>query len=113
MAREALAKVIRGWSRAVKNWIGSKNGFTTCPNCGDSLWWKPTGGIQYDSDFPCSRAISICFECLQNPASLNTDKIAEELKNSYTKLSEMEKIKAAINNYKNGIRSQTSFPFYF
>ena len=44
-----------GGDRLIKNSIGSFLGYGTCPNCGDSWWWKENGVIDMDYGQPEKR----------------------------------------------------------
>ena len=52
-----------GLLKRLRNNLGYRAGYGTCPHCGDSWAWKPYGDISYAAG--CG--VMICQECLQLP----------------------------------------------
>lgn len=70
---------ISGSSRDQLNTTGSRLGFSSCPNCLDSWYWKEAGHITYESQPGFSFAVMICTECLANPQRIDPKWIRENL----------------------------------
>lgn len=67
--------------RGIKNIKGDIYGELICPNCFDSLTWKPSGTLIYwkaekEPAFGISSmGIDICQECLNHPKKLHANRI--------------------------------------
>jgi len=72
------------------NPIGDLFGYSGCPNCGDSWFWKshgsipigPTKSLEKSEDIiyiEITKGLMICKECLANPAGLDEEKIEQYL----------------------------------
>jgi hypothetical protein len=95
--RQAESIIIIKW---LKNLIGDRLHYETCPNCGDSWWWKPAGGIAYKSEGNNLFEVMICKECLQNPARLNFIRIEKDLLKREWKQLDIKLARTAIINFK-------------
>jgi len=81
----------------VKNLIGSALGYSSCPNCGDSWWWKEDGTLW----FTLTSGVIICKSCLLKPEKLDEKRILEHLKkhNNWPD-EEIELVGEALKNFK-------------
>ena len=86
--------------RWLKNLIGKSLHYGTCPNCGDSWWWKKSGGISYKRNGITLFEIMICKECLHNPAGLSLPRIERDLIKSQWNLGDIRLAKTAIMSFK-------------
>jgi hypothetical protein len=92
----------------VKNMIGSLKGFGSCSNCGDNWWWKTANssiylklpGVPGGCYIPYSLGVMICEECVAKPESLDTKRIAANLKTSGWDDADIEKVSGAIDTFK-------------
>lgn len=85
-------------------WLGNQIGkylhYEACPNCGDSWWWKSSGGINYKSNGNTLYEIMICKECLRNPEGLDLSKIEKDLSESQWDSGDIRLAKMAITSFK-------------
>jgi len=97
------------------NPVGDYLGYSGCPNCGDSWFWKSNGSITVEPARPLeeniehiiyaeiTKGIMICKECLAKPAELDEERIERDLL-SYPEggwtLEETAKVKEAVIRYK-------------
>ena len=95
--RQVESIIIVKW---LKNLIGDHLHYEKCPNCGDSWWWKPAGGIAYKSDGSNLFEVMICKECLRNPGRLNFLKIEKDLAKLEWNRSDIRLARTAIINFK-------------
>jgi len=86
--------------RWLKNLIGKYQHYGTCPNCGDSWWWKKSGGISYRRNGITLFEIMICKECLQNPVGLSLPRIERDLKKLQWNPKDIRLAKTAIMTFK-------------
>ena len=84
----------------LNNLIGNRLHYEKCPNCGDSWWWKPAGGIAYKNEGNSLFEVMICRECLGNPARLNFLRIEGNLAKLDWAKSDIRLARTAIINYK-------------
>ena len=80
--------------------IGNYLHYDTCPNCGDSWWWKLAGGIAFKSEGSNLYEIMICKECLRDPARLSLMRIEKYLVKSGWEETDIRLAGIAIINYK-------------
>ncbi|MDO8516942.1 MAG: hypothetical protein Q7S33_02350 [Nanoarchaeota archaeon] len=87
-----------------KNFIGSNLlGYSTCPNCGDSWWWKESKSITFDSNINAiifEEGVMICKECVLNPKTLDENRICKNLLKWSWDEEKVQKVKEAIIQYK-------------
>ena len=62
-------------TRKAKNIAGHLAGYSGCPNCDDSWYWKKSGSIDYCD----GRGVMICEECLALPR-LDSPRIVNALR---------------------------------
>lgn len=65
--------------RMIKNLIGNFLEYGSCPNCGDSWWWKESKEIPYGKEENITYLVSICKECLSIPSQLDESRIRKDL----------------------------------
>lgn len=100
-----------GW---LGNPIGSFLHYGTCPNCGDSWFWKSNGSIKFgkikdlSSEYgtpsmpfiEIQHGVMICKECLANPAGLDEVKIEQDLFKYEWPPEDAAQVKEAVIRYK-------------
>jgi hypothetical protein len=86
--------------KKLKNTIGRNLHYETCPNCGDSWWWKKPEGIGYKSYSNILFEVVICKECLRNPAGLDLSRIERDLLGLGWNKKDIELARTAIERYK-------------
>ena len=87
-------------ARWLKNLIGKSLHYDTCPNCGDSWWWKESGGISYKRNGNAIYEVMICKKCLQNPVRLSLLRIERDLKKLQWDPEDIRLAKTAIITFK-------------
>jgi len=106
--------------RWIKNTIGSFLGYGSCPNCGDSWWWKSDGSIPYSpirereiqkivsnkapaTSLPIFKAtygVMMCTKCIEAPNSIEEKRIAEDLRKYGWEEDDVAQVVSAIKEFK-------------
>lgn len=100
-------KIIEEAKRKKNNFLGNLGGFPVCPNCGDSRMWKPISAIVFEikvveHGFVVPLWIPVCVECLEQPNTLNEERILRNLENF--KEDDRMKVSCAISNFRKGLK---------
>lgn len=82
--------------RKVKNRVGRFMGYSGCPNCGDSWYWKPSGVVPYAK----TRGVMICEECLLDLDYLCIRTIEEDLLKAGWEPDEVNQVGFTLLNFK-------------
>lgn len=106
-------------TRSFKNFYGARIGYGTCPNDGDSWWWKESGSIligdlKEGKDYKVQSGksgmqiqttgvrygVMICEECLDHPDRLDPAKIEKNLIESDWEPKKAAAARKAVEAYK-------------
>lgn len=105
-------------TRGIKNFIGSRMGYGSCPNCGDSWQWKTSSSLSYTDVeivrkvisneriatgmINAQKGIMLCAECISNPETLDLIKIRKDLeKTEGWGKEEIDLVIDSVKKYKN------------
>jgi transcription elongation factor Elf1 len=84
-------------TRRIKNYIGKLKGYSTCPNCNDSWYWKESDSLMFSDD----TSVLICKECLSKPQELNIKRIINDLKSYGWNTKDLSLVMKALHKLRN------------
>jgi len=79
------------------NLLGRMKGYSGCPNCDDSWYWKEDSSLETS---PNGGGVMICKECLSKPEILDVVKIERSLSDYNWKSRDIILVLKAVNDFK-------------